>query len=134
MPAKSLRQMLVVLVPAAAGVSAGLSRAWTSLGAPSTDRASVWALDLHRQVGLRVALRCCKPWTLSVSDSLLECSLHSAPLFDCVQADACWVRQREGRPVNAAFKTIEVMESCAPLKWTMVAQVSITAAASTARL
>lgn len=49
-PGKSVRQMLVAMVPAAASVSAGLSCAWTSLGTLQADKASVWALDLSRQV------------------------------------------------------------------------------------
>ena len=52
-PAKAVRQMFVALVPAAGTVSAGLSCAWTSRGTLQADKASVWALDLSRQVGRR---------------------------------------------------------------------------------
>ena len=49
-PGKALRQMVMVLVPAAGGVAAGLACAWTSRGTLAAERASVWALNLSRQV------------------------------------------------------------------------------------
>jgi hypothetical protein len=56
-PGKALRQMVMLLVPAASGVAAGLACAWTSRGTLAAERASVWALNLSRQVMLR--LDCC---------------------------------------------------------------------------
>lgn len=49
-PGKALRQMVLVLVPAASGMAAGLGCAWTSRGTLAAERASLWALDLSRQV------------------------------------------------------------------------------------
>ena len=55
-PGKALRQMVLVLVPAASGMAAGLTCAWTSRGTLAADRASVWALNLSRQVMMRPAI------------------------------------------------------------------------------
>jgi hypothetical protein len=70
-PNKALRQMVMALVPAASGVAAGLECAWTSRGTLAADRASVWALNLSRQVMRRLA--CCFAPPLAALLARLKC-------------------------------------------------------------